>query len=71
MLADNETASALAAQMPNVIRKIRVSPGYYGAMESFTAKLLAGGADMKTAKLQQLLDELSAFLMAEAAKEQE
>jgi hypothetical protein len=40
-------------------------------MDLFTAKLLAGGADMKTAKLQQLLDELSAFLMADVPKAQE
>ena len=66
---DNETASALAAQTPYTMRKIRVSEGYYEAMERFTAKLLAGGASMKTAKLQQMLDELSAFLMADVSKE--
>ena len=68
---DNETASALAAQMPNVQRKAAVSPGYFEAMDRFTEKLLAGGSEMKTAKLQQLLDELSAFLMADVTKEQE
>jgi hypothetical protein len=40
-------------------------------MDRFTEKLLAGGGEMKTAKLQQLLDELSAFLMADVTKEQE
>ena len=71
LLSDNKTASALVAQMPYVQRKIKVTDGYYEAMDLFTAKLLAGGADMKTAKLQQLLDELSAFLMADVPKVQE
>ncbi len=71
LLGDNKEASALVAQMPYVLRKIRVSDNYDEAINSFTAKLLAGGADMKTAKIQQLLDELSAFLMADVPKVQE
>ena len=71
LTSNNKTASALAEQMPNVVRKIRVTDGYYAAMDSFTEKLLAGGAGMKTAKIQQLLDELSAFLMYDVPKAQE
>ena len=69
--SDDKTASALVEQMPHVLRRTAVTEGYRGAMDLFTAKLLAGGADMKTAKLQQLLDELSAFLMADVPKAQE
>ena len=65
---ENEAASALIAQTPYTQRKIRVPDGYYKAMDGFTGKLLEGGAGMKTAKLQQLLDELSAFLMADVSK---
>ncbi len=66
-LAEDETASALMAQMPHVIRKVKRSSGYIEAMDRFTQQLLKGGAGMKTAKLQQLLDELSAYLMADGA----
>ena len=69
--ADNKTASALAEQMPNVTRKTVVTGGYQEAMDRFAAQLLAGGDGMKTAKIQQLLDELSAFLMADVTKAQE
>ena len=71
LISNNKTASALVEQMPNVVRKIRVTDGYFAAMDSFTEKLLAGGEDMKTAKIQQLLDELSAFLMYDIPKAQE
>ena len=54
-----------------MLRRTAVTEGYRGAMDTFTAKLLAGGTEMKTAKVQQLLDELSAFLMADVPKEQE
>ena len=69
--ADSKTASALAEQIPHVLRRTAVTEGYRGAMDTFTAKLLAGGTEMKTAKVQQLLDELSAFLMADVPKAQE
>ncbi len=70
-LKGDETASALREQMPNVIRKVKRSDGYTEAMNRFTQQLLQGGAEIKTARLQQLLDELSAFLMADGAKAKE
>ena len=63
----DETASALMAQMPNVIRKVKTSEGYVEAMNRFTSQLIKGGSEIKTARLQQLLDELSAYLMADGA----
>lgn len=70
-LKNDETASALVAQMPYVTRRVVVTDGYYSAMNSFTDKLLQGEDEMQNAKIQQLLDELSAFLMADVAKAQE
>ena len=57
--------------MPYVTRRVVVTDGYYSAMNSFTDKLLQGEDEMQNAKIQQLLDELSAFLMADVAKAQE
>ena len=69
--AKNNTASALVAQLPYVVRKNLVTDGYRDAMDRFTAELLTYGDGVKTAKLQQLLDEFSAFLMADVPKAQE
>ena len=70
VITEDETASALKAQMPHVVRKVKFSEGYIEAMNRFTRLLIEGGSSMKTARLQQLLDELSAYLMADGAKVQ-
>ena len=70
-LQDDETAAAMVLQLPYVLRRAKVSNGYYDEMNRFTAALLEGGSSLKKAKLQQMLDELSAFLMADTVKAKE